>query len=77
MITAETLKNSIISAAEKLLTPGDACAPLYLHAAEIELANSKDKTKAKRFFNRAQLASRDNDEEFDYDRAAELREILK
>ena len=69
--------HKLITDAEKMLSPGDSCAPLYLHAAEIELAHTKDKVKAKHFFNRALLASRDNDEEFDYDRAAELREILK
>ena len=69
--------HKLITAAEKMLSPGDSCAPLYLHAAEIELAHTKDKIKAKRFFNRALLASRDDDEEFDHKRAAELREILK
>ena len=69
--------HKLITAAEKMLSPGDSCAPLYLHAAEIELAHTKDKTKAKYFFNRALLASRDDDEEFDHKRAAELREILK
>lgn len=69
--------HKLITAAEKMLSPGDACAPLYLHAAEIELAHTRDKVKAKHFLNRAMLASRDNDEEFDYDRAAGLREILK
>ena len=67
----------LITEAEKLLSPGDACAVLYLHAAEIELAHTKDKTAAKKWLNRSTLASRDNDDEFDYERAAQLQEILK
>ena len=69
--------HKLITEAEKLLSPGDACAVLYLHAAEIELAHTKDKTAAKKWLNRSTLASRDNDDEFDYERAAQLQEILK
>ena len=69
--------HKIITAAEKLLSPGDACAVLYLHAAEIELAHTKDKTAAKKWLDRGALATRDNDDEFDYSRAAQLQEILK
>ena len=69
--------HKLITDAEKLLSPGDACAVLYLHAAEIELAHTKDKTAAKKWLGRGFLAARDNDEEFDYARAAQLQEILK
>ena len=69
--------HKLITDAEKLLSPGDACAVLYLHAAEIELAHTKDKTAAKKWLDRGFLAARDNDEEFDYTRAAQLQEMLK
>ena len=48
-----------------------------LHAAEIELAATKDKSQVARLLDRALKCSKENNYEFDAARAAELQEILK
>ena len=59
------------------ITPGENCAPIYLHAAEIELAHTKNKSRAAWFLDRAFKCAKEKNSEFDTVRAAELQEILK
>ena len=59
------------------IIPGENCAPIYLHAAEIEFASTKNKSRAARFLDRAFKCAKENNSEFDSARAAELQEILK
>ena len=59
------------------IIPGENCAPIYLHAAEIEFASTKNKSRAARFLDRAFKCAKENNSEFDSTRAAELQEILK
>ncbi len=77
-------KQKKFDAAHKFITlamadiiPGESCAPIYLHAAEIELAYTKNKSRAARFLDRAFKCAKENNSEFDTARAAELQEILK
>ena len=69
--------HKFISLAMADIIPGENCAPIYLHAAEIELAHTKDKSRAARFLDRAFKCAKENNSEFDSARAAELQEILK
>ena len=59
------------------INPGEPCAAIYLHAAEIELAATKDKSRVARLLERALKCSKENNYEFDAARAAELQEILE
>ncbi|MBE6391911.1 MAG: hypothetical protein E7042_06905 [Lentisphaerae bacterium] len=69
-------RNFIIRAMQEI-DPGESCAPIYLHAAEIELAAAKDKKRAAWLLDRALKCSKENNYEFNAARAAELQEILE
>lgn len=69
-------RNFIIRAMQEI-DPGESCAAIYLHAAEIELAATKDKSQAAWLLDRALKCSKEDNYEFDAVRAAELQEILK
>ena len=68
--------DKFITSSMMLITPGEGCATIYLHAAEIELAHTANKLRAGKLLKRAKLAAIDNDYEFDRKRADELQEIL-
>ena len=69
--------HKFITLAVQNISPGENCAPIYLHAAEIELAHTKNRSRAARFLDRAFKCAKENNSEFDNARAAELQEILK
>ena len=67
----------VIGKAIRCRRPTDAVAVLLLHAADIELAASGDRTAAREYLNRAERMVGERQDDYDYDRAKQLRELLK
>ena len=69
--------HQLITLAMQYISPGDGCAPIYLHAAEIEFARTKDKARTRHLLERALKCAAEDKSEFNSARAAELQEMLK
>ena len=67
---------SFIRLALKFANPAESQSTILLHAAEIELAATKNKDAAREYLRKAKLAAKSEDSEFDYARAGELTQEL-
>ncbi|MCI5779776.1 MAG: hypothetical protein MR051_08205 [Lentisphaeria bacterium] len=67
----------VIGEAIRCRRPTDAVAVILLHAADIELAASGDRNTARQYLNRAENMVGECQDDYDYARAKQLRELLK
>ncbi len=71
-----TQARRFIRLALKFSNPADCPSTILLHAAEIELAATKDKDAAREYLRKAELAALSEDSEYDHARAKELKQEL-